>query len=221
MSRIVCYTCITGCYDKLKQPQVVTQNVDYVCFTDNISLSSTVWQMRWIPDELKHLSDVKKQRIIKICPHRYLAEYNVSIWVDGNIQVKNDLDQFIAQYDLEKCPLYTRVHPHRKCIYAEAEACIQMRKGNADVIKEQVDAYMKEGYPRNAGMVETNVMLRKHNDIRCKLLCNLWAVELLKHSHRDQLSFNYACWKMHFLPGILKNEFKILSNDTFRICKHG
>lgn len=92
MSRIVCYTCITGGYDKLKQPQVVTQDVDYVCFTDNERLSSTVWQMRRIPDELKHLSDVKKQRIIKICPHRYLAEYDVSIWVDGNIQVKNDLD---------------------------------------------------------------------------------------------------------------------------------
>ena len=42
-----------------------------------------------------------------------------------------------------------------------------MGKDNASTIKKQVDAYRKEGYPKDIGMVETCVILRKHNDIKC------------------------------------------------------
>lgn len=221
MNNIVCYTCVTGGYDILKQPLIVSKNVDYVCFSDVVIPQPGIWRIKSIPDELKNLSNVKKQRIVKICPHRCLKEYDVSIWVDGNIQVKGDLNEFIFQYDLDKCPLYTRVHPCRRCIYDEADICIKMKKGSYQEIMQQVNQYKKEGYPAKAGMVETGVLLRKHNDLKCQQFCNLWASELLLHSHRDQLSFNYICWKMHFIPGILKNEFKINSNGTFRIYRHG
>lgn len=93
-----------------------------------MSINGGVWQLRPIPKDLEFLSNVKKQRIIKICPHRYLKEYDISIWVDGNIKIKRSLIDFINQYDLEKCPLYVRVHPSRKCIYEEAEACIELGK---------------------------------------------------------------------------------------------
>lgn len=220
MNNIVCYTCVTGGYDYVRQPIVVSKDIDYVCFTDNMQLKSNIWQIRPIPNQLNNLSNVKKQRIIKICPHKYLKEYDISIWVDGNIEIKADLNEFIQQYDLDKCPFYTRIHPSRKCIYEEAEACIRMKKDNAATIYSQIDKYKKEGYPKNIGMVETCVILRKHNDKICQLIDNYWASELLLHSHRDQLSFNYVCWKMHFLPGILKNEFKINLNQTFRIYRH-
>lgn len=84
MNKIVCYTCITGGYDSLKDPLVVSKGIDYICFTDNTFLRSKIWQTRLIPKELNYLSNVKKQRIVKICPHRYLKEYDISIWVDGS-----------------------------------------------------------------------------------------------------------------------------------------
>lgn len=71
--KAVVYTCITGGYDSLKDPLVVSKDVDYICFTDNMNLISNVWHIWPIPNELKLLSDVKKQRIVKICPHRYLS----------------------------------------------------------------------------------------------------------------------------------------------------
>ena len=83
--KVAVYTCITGGYDSLKDPLVVNKDVDYICFTDNARLNSNVWKIRSIPEELKMLSNVKKQRIVKICPHRYLPEYDVSVWIDGNI----------------------------------------------------------------------------------------------------------------------------------------
>ena len=69
-------------------------------------------------------------------------------------------------------------------------------------------------------MVETGILLRKHNNNQCKLLCYAWAEELLKHSHRDQLSFNYICWKYKFIPGYLANEFYLNKNNFFKIVSH-
>lgn len=218
--RVVCYTCITGGYDSLRQPKVVSEGIDFVCFTDNQNIKGGVWQLKPIPEELQYLSNVKKQRVLKICPHRYLKEYDVSIWVDGNIEILQDLNNFIKQYDLKKCSLYVRVHPSRRCIYAEAEACLRMHKDTKQNIDPQIEAYREEGYPKNIGMAETNILLRKHNDIKCQMVCNLWASELLKYSHRDQLSFNYACWKMKFIYGSMKNEFKTINNSTFQLHYH-
>ena len=157
---------------------------------------------------------------MKICPHRYLKDYDVSIWVDGNIAIVGNLYQFIKQYDLDKVPFYTRVHPARNCIYDEANACIRMNKDSSESIKKQVERYKNEGYPKHIGLVETGIILRKHNEEICKCIDDMWATELLLNSHRDQLSFNYICWKKHFIPGVLKNEFK-LNNQFFKLQKHG
>lgn len=219
-NKIVCYTCITGEYDLLRTPKVINKNIDYICFTDNLQLKSTVWQIKQIPDELQGLNAVKQQRIIKICPHRYLKEYDISIWVDGNVLIIGDLNEFISQYDLNKNSFYVRVHPKRNCVYDEAKECIRLGKDIFNNINLQIEAYQKEGYPRHIGMVETCILLRKHTDIKCQLLCNTWATELLKWSHRDQLSFNYSCWKMHFLTGCLNNEFSLRNNSVIKIVNH-
>lgn len=217
MSKIVCYTAIVGPYDQLREVKVKSDGIDYVCFTDQPFVSNT-WQIRPIPDELKFLSNVKKQRVIKICPHRFLSEYDISIWIDGNLQVKRDLNEFVAQYDLSKNVLYTRVHPVRDCIYDEAKKILELKKDTAESINAQVERYRAMGYPAHIGMSETCVLLRKHNDIKCKLFCNAWATELLLNSHRDQMSFNFICWRDKFLPGYLTKQFKIAKNDFFDIA---
>lgn len=219
MNKIVCYTCITRRYDSLKDPLVVSPEIDYVVFTDD-EVSSKIWKKHSIPKELNYLSDIKKQRIIKICPHRYLPEYDISVWIDGSFQIIGDLKKFVEEYDLRKSPLYTRIHPSRNCIYDEAEACKALHKDLASTIDAQVGRYREEGYPRKIGMAETGVLLRKHNDFNCKMLDNAWAQELLLNSCRDQLSFNYVAWKQRLVPGLLTNEFKAKKNNFFKLLDH-
>ena len=223
--KVCCYTCITGGYDSLKiisgQKPETMQQVDFICFTDDSQLKQLDWQIKPIPRELDGLSKVKQQRVIKTCPHKWLpSQYDISIWIDGSFQIVGDVMKFVSQYNLEKNPFYTRIHSHRNCIYEEARACISLKKDLKEVIEEQVARYQCEGYPEKVGLAETGILLRKHNDRRCQLLGNLWASEILRGSCRDQLSFNYACWKIHFLPGCLNNEFKAESNQTFRLRAH-
>lgn len=219
MNNVCIYTCITGNYDKLQEPLVYNKDIDYICFTDDMHIKSRYWNILSMPVELRYLPIIKQQRILKICPHKYLPEYQTSVWIDGNMKICKSIDQFIAEYDLAKCPLYVRIHPARNCIYKEAKAVIEHGKADPAVVKQQIDKYHKEGYPENLGLAETGVLLRAHNDIRCKMLCNTWAEEVLIYSQRDQLSFNYACWKQKFIPGILTNEFNA-NNAFFALTPH-
>ena len=220
---MVCYTAVTGGYDSVKDPLYVTPGVDYVCFSDRPFPGNTkVWKFQDIPEELDGLDDVRRQRVVKICPHRYLdPKYGVSIWIDGNVLVTGDLQELVSQYDLEKYPLYTRIHPGRKCVYEEAKAVLGLNKESRDVVDKVVSRYKAEGFPRKIGLAETCVLLRRHNERSCRLFGEAWAAEVLLNSKRDQLSFNYVAWKRKFMIGYMTNEFRVNENPFFRLLPHG
>lgn len=191
----VIYTCITGGYDKIIEPKYVNYDFDYICFTDNPKMASDVWEIRPLPKETDGLSQVKKQRYVKINPHKCLSEYDLSIWVDGNIELNGDLNKFLDNTLKDDCAIYIPKHPQRDCIYNEAEAVLSMKKDTIGNVIPQIDEYEKEGFPRNYGLVQSNIIVRKHNDKDCIKLMECWFDELKNKSHRDQLSFNYVCWK--------------------------
>lgn len=209
----VVYTCITSDYDRLSNPKFLTDGFDYVCFTDNKAITSDVWDIRPLPKETEGLSQVKKQRFVKINPHLLLSEYDMSIWVDGNVTLKGDLNKFVKNVITSDCSVYVPKHPQRDCIYAEANAVVKMGKDKSDITRPQMERYRKEGFPERYGLLQSNIMLRKHNKLDCIKLMEDWFKELKDGSHRDQLSFNYASWKnidvkvIYLDKNICKSEF--------------
>lgn len=191
----VIYTCITGKYDGLIESNAVNDGYDYVCFTDNLNLKSDVWDVRPLPDEVKGLSQVKKQRYIKINAHKFLSEYDLSVWVDGNVLVRGDINELLNEVLIPDCSIYVPKHPSRDCIYSEAKVCVSMKKDVSENITPQMKRYKKEGFPEKYGLLQSNIMIRLHNNEDCIRLMELWSDEVVNGSHRDQLSFNYACWK--------------------------
>lgn len=191
----VVYTCITGGYDTLLTPKYISEGFDYVCFTDNKDLRSDIWDIRPLPKETEELSQVKKQRYVKINPHLLLSEYEISIWVDGNVTLKGDLNKFVNNSLNDRCSVYVPKHPSRDCIYKEALVVVRMGKDKSDITNPQIERYRKEGFPEKYGLLQSNILLRRHNNEDCIKLMTYWFEELRKGSHRDQLSFNYALWK--------------------------
>lgn len=219
-NKTVIYTCITGNYETLVDPSVISEDFDYVCFTDNLKLKSNIWEIREIPEELKHLSNVKQQRCIKICPHKYLNEYNDSIWLDANIDIIEDIKTFInTQCDEKDKTIFIPQHPSRQCIYKEGAECIKIKKDKSDIINFQLDKYLTEGFPENYGLVQTGIMYRKHNELSCVEVMELWESELSKHSHRDQLSFNYSLWKLNS-NALQYLDKKLFNSKYFKIYRH-
>lgn len=194
--RGVVYTCITGGYDSLLKNIKVSKNFDYICYTDNPFIDGgKIWQIRPIPDKLSNLTDVKKQRYIKVNAHEFFPNYEISVWVDGVIDIRGDIDKFIATECNTNNVVFIPEHPSRKCIYKEGKACITLKKDTPANINAQMDRFKAEGFPENYGLVQSNIMVRKHNDASCIKLMKTWWEQIEKGSHRDQLSFNYAVWK--------------------------
>lgn len=214
----VIYTCITGDYEALVPLTNRQSDFDYVCFTDNSRLTSDLWKFRPIPQELLKMSSVKQQRLIKICPHKYLSEYEESIWIDGNINVIGDINEFIKTQcnDTDKT-IFIPQHPSRNCVYQEIKACLSFKKDTLKNMEPQINKYKSENYPSNNGMVQTGIMYRKHTQDSCIEVMEKWASELIKHSHRDQLSFNYALWKTNNHK-TLKYLDKLLFNSKYFNC---
>ncbi|MCK9152227.1 DUF616 domain-containing protein [Methanobacterium alcaliphilum] len=147
--------------------------------------------------ENSNLDKIKKARKYKILPHRYLEEYDQSLWVDGNFMILNDINKFIKKF-AKQTSMMCIAHPDRECIYEEAEVCIKVKKDSEEIISKQINKYSLEKYPPNNGLIASGILYRKHNDPQVIKLMEDWWKEVKLHSRRDQLSYNYVCWKNRF-----------------------
>ena len=192
----VIYTCITDGYDNLLIPKITSKDFDYICYTDDDNLKSDFWIIRKIPDEFLNYPKNKINRAVKILPHKILQEYDISIWVDANIVMKEDLNEVLNKLDLtsNNC-IWIPQHPSRNCAYEESRVVHSIGKDKSDKPKKQAEKYKKEGFPTNFGLTQNSFIIRKQNDENCIKLMEMWFNELLENSHRDQLSLQYCEWK--------------------------
>jgi len=209
MNNKVIYTAIFGKYDKLKKPKVIPEGFDFICFTDQ-DLENKTWQIRKVEKEFEDPTRCARQ--IKVRPHKYLSEYEYSIWTDGNIAVNGDmntlLDKYLQDYDMAAFDHVCNYPDSRDCIYQEAKAILENNKYNykdkEEVIKQQIEKYKKIGYPEHRGLIASGVLIRKHNDSKLIKVMEDWWCEIKEHSRRDQLSFNYVVWKNNFDFNLIK-----------------
>jgi len=192
--KFVIYTAIIENYDTLKTPEVLNEECDYICFTDNPPKKHPIWQFR--PLTYFNIDPTRISRYYKTHPHFYLNKYDCCIWVDANILIKNNMQNIIASFMSSSNSVGTLKHFQRDCTYQEAEECIKLRKDSKLIIERQISRYKLEGFPRNAGMVETNLLISKPNNRQAADIFNYWWKEIDNGSRRDQLSFNYVIWKL-------------------------
>lgn len=219
--RIVVYTGIFGGYDKVIEPFVRPDNIDYVLITDDLDRDDTnsAWKNMHLPGEYKELSNIEKNRFVKMNPHRLFPNYKYSIYIDGNIQVMTDLTEYVNK--IANSGIGVHLHASRNCVYDEID---QIRKQKRDTIQslEKHKAYLESaGMPKNYGLCQCNVIAREHMNIKCIKVMEQWWSEFQIYSKRDQVSFPHVL----YMNGIEISEVATLgsdfySNPSFRICSH-
>ena len=230
--KIAVYTSIFGGYDDLIEDQFQMEGVDYICFTDR-DIESNTWDVRKV---LPLYSDnTRTARKYKALPHRYLKDYDWSVWIDGNIKIISDI-RLLCKGDLYK--LYDHMlvgeYDRRNCIYDEAQTIlnfgkinsekepergIKAWKDNPESIVKQMNRYISEGYPRQNGLVSNGIIIRNHTSSDVIKNMEDWWSEIKHNSKRDQLSFNYIAWKNKFNFVYLQGDIR--NNEYFVIMgKH-
>lgn len=217
MKKVV-YTAIIGKYDELKDPTIVTEDWDYLCFTDNPDLHSDIWDIKIVE---KEQDLIRLARRIKIAYFDWIEDYTLSIWVDASIQIQCNLTSFVYEHLISEnmnreCVLME--HPERDNIREEAQICANTERCPLITAQKQIQAYTDDGYLFDNGLVATGLIMRKHTK-RMEEFHSRWIKEIQVYTTRDQLSFNYILSKIPIEYSLLS--FDIISTpNKFQIYKH-
>lgn len=190
----VIYTVLTGGYDRLEQPLVTDPSYHYICFGDTAGTSG-VWELREIPFEG---TPVMRARWAKMHPHLLLPEYDYSVFMDANLCISGaEFYGFIGQDSVAVLQ-----HPERDCVWDELRYCYLKDKiSTSSAFK--VRGLLRD-MPRHWGLVETNILARRHNDPAVIALDDLWWKLLVESGgSRDQLVFTPALHKLGMEPSLL------------------
>ncbi len=209
MRKFVIYTAIFGEGGRFNFPEVSIKRVDKLCFTD-FKVENGCHQMlpvrkgRYKKNDfydvrrirVDQTASVMRQRFTKIIiPDEIFDNYEYSAYVDCKRPIGIDFERYTELLNIEpRSDFLTRKHPKRDCVYSEAIKCIEKKKGNKHDIENQVNFYKGEGYPEHNGLYFTNWLFRRHTQ-RLKWFSALWWNQLVKYSHRDQISLPYVAWK--------------------------
>ena len=204
-NKIVVYTALFGNYSGIIE-QPILDNVDYICYTDQ-DIFSDSWKITKITPPVKD-DNTRSNRYYKILPHKHLKEYQISIYIDANFLILKDFTSMILQ-KLKNNSMLCFDHNQtildkRNCIYLEHEELEKIAKNHGvyrdsiETMQSQINFLRTEKYPEDNGLISAGILIRNHHDKDVIALMELWWDFVKNRSKRDQLSFNYAVWKLKF-----------------------
>ncbi len=210
--KLVIYMVLVGNYDNIKDPLIMSENCDYVLFTDQ-NISSTIWKVKEIPESVLKLGNPTLiNRYFKMHPHEFFNGYDYSIYLDSNNAIISELDDFIYRLN-PKYGIAFHKHRYRYCIYEEVEVCRLLKKGNYKQLICQKKRYLKDKFPSGYGMLECGIIvcdLRK--EMAKEIFKNWWNEFLESESMRDQIALPYILWKKDIKP----EEIATLGDNRFK-----
>lgn len=192
MPRVAVYTCVTGGYDRIKPVSVRTEGVDYICFSDSAEGVPSSWQWRRAPSSSMGPKDVN--RFVKMHPHSLLPDYDLTIYIDGSIEVVGDLGPLLQAASSSNALVFAYEHFERDCIFQEAAVCAHHSYDWIWTIARQMRRYRSEGFAENQGLFEAGVLIRKRV-AKVDDLMNEWWDEYRRGAKRDQLSLPVVAWR--------------------------
>ena len=195
------YTAIFGNYDKLWEPNVVSEGWEHICFTDNENIKSKIWRV--VKINPPHDNKAKSSKYVKIMTNP--GKDDVFIWVDGSIEIKKDLNEFIKK--VPDCDLSMQKHPFNETLEQELSACVRMKKDKESVMRKQVERYtLSTPYQ----FTQNNIIVKRGN---IQLAMERWWEEVKNWSKRDQLSFVWTMQQINQEYCTFSNQ---LANEFFK-----
>lgn len=195
--RVCVYTSLFGQYeDLLEQPVAATSDIGFICFTDDPDLRSDSWQIRVVKPVLP-TDPTRSARYLKICPHRFLPSFDVSLYIDNSVLLTSPPEVLIRALLPPETGLAISTHSSRDTVRDEFDAVVDAGYEAAWVRDEQLEHYL-QSYPEVLEMKPfwSGVLVRRHLDPDVVAAMEVWWTNVLRFSRRDQLSMQVALQKV-------------------------
>lgn len=218
--RITVFTCSTGGYDHPLPFESFLEGADYVFFTDQRDLERD-GHWRISPLAATHNHQIKTARRHKTQAHRILQDTDIAIWIDANVAITGDITSLILKVLRDEASFGVIAHPYRTSVEEELTALEQLRIDDPGVMRPQIERYKAEGF-QDDGLTETNFLIMDLRREETRTALDIWWSEIEHNSRRDQLSFDYSCWKAGAkkLP-LLINGLSVRADYRFAYFDHG
>lgn len=221
--KIAVYTVLVGKYDNLQQPEYISDDFDYICFSNDIPHDHIgVWKVHKF--DYTNSNRVRESRFPKLNPHLLLPDYDFSLYIDANQRITKDLLEKTQGLMHQNVACAMIVHPTRDCIYQEAHFLVGEVHGGLRVqwdVFRMVRLLVKEKYPEHNGLCCGCAIFRKHNDSHVIAFSKKWWETYSQYCQRDQMSANYALWKVNLQPEVLWGKDFYYSHQRPHIHQEG
>lgn len=244
MRNIAIYTVITGDYDTIKQPQVITPGAEYFLFTNNhCGEEAGVWKIvhldepeltaAWsgsvnrndaIVSDNKRINNILLSRKVKMLAHKYLPEgYDMSIYIDADMMIKANLSKL---FELLNDNVLMAAFKHSSCFSVRDEIDDLIERGvvKPAVVEHQWKRYHEWSFKDDIGVTENGILIRRHNNPKVVELMELWWQEYLHGCLRDQVSLMPCIYRCGFMPhlkfiegNVRRNEWVEMKNPPHRV----
>ncbi|MDQ2092272.1 rhamnan synthesis F family protein [Marimonas arenosa] len=210
-----------GGYDATVVHEHLDPGIDYHLVVDQPTEDKGFWIIHPMTETGSNGTD--KARAVKTNPFPFLGDCDIGIWIDANVLIRSPLDRYLEMVRANPdIPIFGIPHPHRRCIFDEAKTVSDYNKADPAKVRAQMDLYAKDGYPKQNGLIESNLLMFNLRHPEIEKLFALWREQITSQTHRDQLSLNYALWKLGLDWMPLMSEGKNLRTEPeFAYFGHG
>lgn len=204
--RRIVYTALLGGYEGLlEQPVSVESALDFVCLTDDPSMTSDTWTVVHIAPRYPH-DLVRSARHAKLHPEFYLDDVSESLWIDNCVLLRKAPDDLLAEW-LSGADLAVPIHSFRGKVLDEfAAVAINGLDDTARVYEQMVHYQSEDPEGLEEQTLWTGIMARRHTTQVNRTMTH-WFEDILRYSRRDQLSMVHAArtTKTHIDKRIMDN----------------
>lgn len=191
-------------YGELPKIKNFDNDAEYVCFTTDERVygnrtKTYPWKIFKVNEIVEALEfpklDKKIKQFFQINPHLFFKNYNVSVYIDSNIvyDIEPSTQEYIRLMDPKHFILALN-SCENDCSYRELIKQYKAGLMNKETFEEILQLFSWYRYPKNNGLIEPTIIIRKHNDERTKLVMNKWWNFIFKYKVSEKLLFNLAIW---------------------------
>lgn len=220
---VALYTCVTEGYEATfpRVPSFDSIQAKFI-FCDFDVPPSAGWTKRDFASPKSISRPDLINRYHKIFGHRLLNDYDISIYIDGNILLYADPSDLIENFIQSNVPIGLSRHPQRTNIFQEYEACLSLGKfknHEMNRASKQTEHYLADGFKGINTLFYGGLIFRNHAfQVELECLMNRWWLEICTFTARDQISLPYALWKLK--TNTHEINVNILNNSCFYRFSH-